>query len=148
MAPRHLPRNSPCCVETRFIEGRAASRSASTGEIAAQKNETPMRHPRLRRPNPNAVSQEEALPQGAVKELHPYEREHKKYRDDHQYQHNAERDYALLAASLRMSQGMLCNVTEPETSGYEVGGSKSLCGLHPMNFWAFDLSGIVAFAGT
>jgi hypothetical protein len=27
-----------------------------------------------------------------------------------------------LAASLLMSQGMLCNVTEPETSGYEVGG--------------------------
>jgi hypothetical protein len=53
-----------------------------------------------------------------------------------------------LAASLLMSQGTLCNVTEPETSGYEVGGGKSLCAVHPMKFWAFDLSGIVAFAGT
>ena len=37
MAPRHLPRNSPCCVETRFIEGRAASRSASTGGISRRR---------------------------------------------------------------------------------------------------------------
>ena len=29
------PRSQACCVETRFIEGRAASRSASTGGISA-----------------------------------------------------------------------------------------------------------------
>ena len=35
-----------------------------------------------------------------------------------------------LAASLLMSQGMLCNVTEPETLGYEIaGGGVWFCSL-------------------
>jgi hypothetical protein len=40
----------------------------------------------------------QSLVQGAVNELHPYEREHTKDRDKYQHQHNAERDYALLSS--------------------------------------------------
>ena len=36
------PRSQACCVETRFIDGRAASRSASTGGERATEKETPM----------------------------------------------------------------------------------------------------------
>ena len=47
-----------------------------------------------------------SLPQGVLNELHAEEREHRKDRDEHQHEHNAEGDYALLSASLLMSQGM------------------------------------------
>jgi hypothetical protein len=44
-----------------------------------------------------AVSKE-ALPQGAVNELHSYEREHTKNREKYQHQYNAGGDYALLSS--------------------------------------------------
>ena len=58
------------------------------------------------------VRKEEALPQGAVKKLHPDEREHKKDRDHRQHQHNAEGDYALLSSFASDVPRHAVNVTE------------------------------------
>ena len=44
------------------------------------------------------TGQEEALPQGAVNELHPHEGEHTKNRDKYQHQRNADGDHPLLSS--------------------------------------------------
>ena len=39
-----------------------------------------------------------SLPQGVLNELHAEEREHREDHDEHQHEHNAEGDYALLSS--------------------------------------------------
>ena len=64
------------------------------------------------------------LMQGAVEELQPEEREHKKDRDHCQHQHNAEGDYALLSSfSSVVPWHDLGSVTESESLGHEGGVS-------------------------
>ena len=44
------------------------------------------------------TAQEEALPQGAINELHPHKGEHTKNRDKYQHQRNADGDHALFSS--------------------------------------------------